>query len=100
MNEYLYKILIGAAAGAIDIIPMIIKREKLSSTISAFIHWLVAGFIIGSLQMDIQPWAKGLIFGELLAVPMIIVVGAKDKTAIIPMIIMSGILGLIVAIVS
>lgn len=99
MNEYLYKILIGAAAGVLDIIPMIIKKEKISSIISAFIHWVIAGFIIGSLQIDIQTWLKGLIFGELLAVPMIIVVGAKDKKAIIPMIIMSGILGLLVAIV-
>ena len=63
-----------------------------------FAHWVVLGLIIPFVDWNIEPWIKGLILGELSAIPIMIIVYPKDKKALIPMIIFSAILGIGVAI--
>jgi hypothetical protein len=45
-----------------------------------------------------EPWLKGLIIGELAAIPVILMILQNDKKSIIPILIMSGILGVGVAV--
>ncbi len=63
-----------------------------------FAHWVVLGLIIPFVDWNIEPWIKGLILGELSAIPIMIMVYPKDKKSLIPMIIFSAILGIGVAI--
>ena len=93
MKSVLFALLIGIGAGIIDIIPMIIKKEKMHSVLSAFIHWTVLGLIIPFVNWDIVAWLKGSIIGLLAALPMLIIIGKSDKNAIIPITIMSALLG-------
>jgi len=68
------------------------------SNLSAFAHWVVLGLIIPFVDWNIEPWIKGLIIGELSAIPIIIMVYPKDKKALIPMIVFSAVLGIGIAI--
>jgi len=45
-----------------------------------------------------QPWLKGLIIAELAALPIMILVFAKEPKSIIPIIIFSAVLGIAVGI--
>ncbi|MFH0893255.1 MAG: hypothetical protein V2A54_02365 [Bacteroidota bacterium] len=93
MNDIFIALLIGLAAGIIDVTPMIIQKLDKSANWSAFVHWVALGLIIPFVQWDIEPWLKGLILGELCTLPVMIIVFRQDKKAIIPMFLFSGILG-------
>lgn len=93
MNNLLIAVIIGFAAGLIDVIPMIIQKLDKTSCISAFIHYLILGMIIPYVNWDLDPWFKGMIISLLMALPVMIIVYSKEKKAIIPMIIFALILG-------
>jgi hypothetical protein len=98
MENILIALLIGIVAGIIDVTPMIIMKLDKTANWSAFVHWVVLGLIIPFVQWDIDPWLKGLIIGELTTLPVMIIVGVKDKKSLIPMILFSAILGIGVAV--
>ena len=98
MNDILIALLIGIVAGIIDVVPMIIQKLNKYANLSAFMHWVVLGLIIPFVDWSIAPWLKGLILGELLAIPVIIIVSQNDKKSILPILLMSAILGMGVAI--
>ena len=99
MNDIFIALIIGVTAGIIDVIPMIIQKLEKSANLAAFSHWVVLGLIIPFVDWDIAPWLKGLIIGELAIIPVLFMVFPKDKKAIIPIILMSAILGIGVAII-
>ena len=98
MNSILIALLIGIVAGIIDVIPMIIQKLDKHANWSAFVHWVVLGLIIPFVDWNIAPWLKGLIIGEIGVLPIMILVYKEDKKALIPIAIMSAILGIGVAV--
>ena len=98
MNEILIALGIGIIAGIIDVIPMIVQKMNKYANLSAFSHWVVLGLIIPFVSWNIAPWLKGLIIAEISAIPILLIVAREDKKAIIPITIMSAILGIAVAI--
>ncbi len=98
MNNILIALSIGIVAGIIDVIPMIIQKMEKSANLSAFSHWVVLGLIIPFVSWNIAPWLKGLIIAEISAIPILFIVATKDKKTILPITIMSAILGVAVAI--
>lgn len=98
MNPVITALLIGIAAGLIDITPMIIMKLDRYANISAFVHWVFLGLIIPFVHWDMQPWLKGLLIAELATLPVMIIVMKSDKKALIPMAIMTALLGVAVAI--
>jgi hypothetical protein len=94
MNDILIALIIGIIAGTIDVIPMIIQKMDKYANLSAFFHWLVLGLIIPFVSWDIAPWLKGLIIAEISAIPVLFMVAKEDKKAIIPITVMSAILGI------
>ncbi len=94
MEKILIALLIGIIAGIIDVIPMIIQKMDKIANWSAFSHWVVLGLIIPFVSWNIQGWLKGLIIAEISAIPILLIVGTEDKKAIIPISIMSAILGI------
>ena len=93
MNDLFIAILIGLAAGLIDVIPMIIQKLNKTDSISAFIHYFALGLIIPFVNWGIPSWITGIVISVLTAIPFMIFVYPKDKKAIIPMIVFSLILG-------
>ena len=98
MNEILTALAIGIAAGIIDVVPMIIQKMDKYANLSAFMHWIVLGLIIPFVSWNIAPWLKGFIIAELSAIPILLMVAPTDKKAILPITIMSAILGIAVGI--
>jgi hypothetical protein len=96
MKNIFIVLIIGISAGIIDVVPMIIQRIDKTACISAFIQWIVLGLIIPYVNWDMQPWLKGLIIAELAALPIMVLVFAKEPKSIIPIIIFSAILGIAV----
>jgi len=96
MNDILIALSIGIVAGIIDVIPMLIQKMEKNANLSAFTHWVVMGLIIPFVSWDIPAWLKGLIIAEISVIPALFIVISKDKKAIIPMTVMSAILGILI----
>ncbi len=73
---------------------MIAKKMNRNSCLSAFIHWVVLGLIIPFVSWNIAPWLKGLIIGGITAVPVLLIVAPGDKKAVMPIALMSAVLGM------
>jgi len=88
---------LGAIAGIIDVIPMIIQKIDKYSTISAFVQWLILGFFITHIKIPgLDGWSKGLVTAVLMSLPIIILVAKTDPKSVIIILLTSAILGSIV----
>jgi len=92
-RKILCSIGIGAIAGIIDVVPMMIQGLDIYSDVSAFVFWLVMGFIISNVSLPIKNWLKGMIVASISAIPIIILVSAKGLINAVPIIAMTLILG-------
>ena len=93
MRKVLISLFFGFVAGVIDIIPMIIQKLDLYSCLSAFVQWIVLGVIINHVEIGLKGWLKGLIIAEAAAAPIVILVSRTDLMSVLPIMIMSAILG-------
>ncbi len=101
MKNVALSFLLGACAGIIDIIPMIIQKLDKSATISAFVQWVVLGFIITHIHIPgVEGWLKGLTTSVLAVLPIVALVYFSDPKALIPIFIMTIILGSLVGWIS
>ena len=98
MHNILVALIIGIVAGILDIIPMLIQKLDKFANLSAFTHWVILGLIIPFVSWNIDPWLKGLIIGELSAIPVILMVWKHDKKSFIPILLMAALLGIGIAI--
>ena len=83
----------GVVAGIIDIIPMVIMQLNYYSLASAFVHWIILGFVITYIECGFSGWLKGLVIAVVLAVPICILLMQNDVTSVPPVLVMSVILG-------
>jgi len=91
---------LGFAAGIIDIIPMIIQKLPMHSILSAFSMWVVLGFLINTSALKINGALKGLLLSFLVILPTAILIGQAEPVSLIPIGIMTAILGALLGIVS
>ncbi len=98
MREFFLTLLIGIAAGILDVLPMIKMKLDKYSIASAFVFYLILPFVIFNLNLyGIVWWMKGGMIGFGLALPVIILVAREDKKSIVPMVVMSIILGTVIS---
>jgi len=94
MNTILLSLFLGAGAGVIDIIPMILQKLDRYSIVSAFAQWLIVGFVIGLIKIPgIDGWLKGLVVAVIMALPIVIIVAKGDLKSVPIILIMSAVLG-------
>lgn len=98
MSKLLISLLIGIIAGVIDVIPMMIQKLDKYANWSAFFHWVIMGIFISYIEISFSPWLKGLVVALLGIIPVLIIVSKEDKKSVIPISIMSAILGILVGI--
>jgi hypothetical protein len=89
---------IGAAAGLVDTVPMVMRRVDPFSIASAFLHWVVVGVIVAYVQADIPPRLKGLLVSVALALPVIVGRLGQHPESAGGILLMSVVLGAIVGI--
>lgn len=100
MSTYLFTLLIGAVFGTIDILPMLKMKLDKYSILSAFLFYLIAPFIVYNTDLFGMPWwLKGGVITLLMALPIVILVAKEGKKAMMPMLIMSVVLGTLIGIV-
>lgn len=100
MKDIGVALIIGIIAGIIDATPMLIQKMDKFACLSAFLHWIFLGLIIPFVNWGIQPWLTGLIIGLLAAIPVITMIYKQGKKAAIPILFMSAVLGIGVAVVA
>lgn len=93
MKKIIIGILLGAAAGIIDIIPMIVQNLTWDANISAFSMWVVVGFLISIIDLNINSIIKGILIALLVLLPTAILIGWKEPFSLIPITMMTIILG-------
>ncbi len=86
-------IILGIIAGIIDVIPMIIQKLTWDANISAFIMWIVVGFLIATVDLKIKPILKGILISFIVLFPSAVLIGWKEPISLIPITIMTLILG-------
>ena len=95
MNRPLNGLLLGTAAGAIDVVPMLVQKLPLSADLSAFALWVVAGFFLSTSTLAIPVPFKGLLVSFLCLLPTAIIIGAEAPVSLVPIAIMTAVLGTI-----
>lgn len=93
MKTALIGLATGAIAGALDILPMLIARQTRRDIVSAAIHWIVLGLVMAHLATPLPKWAEGMLVALLTALPVVILVAARDRGAVVPMLACSAVLG-------
>ena len=85
-------IILGIIVGIIDVIPMIIQNLTWDANISAFTMWIVVGFLIATIDLNIKSIIKGILTAFLVLLPTAILIGWKEPVSLIPIAIMTTIL--------
>jgi|SRR5665647_2550807 len=93
MSPIVIGILLGTLAGIIDVIPMIIKKLTWDANLSAFSMWIVAGFFTAAINLNIHPILEGILIALLNLLPCAILIGWKKPKSLIPILIMTIVLG-------
>lgn len=86
-------LLLGFVAGIIDVIPMILQDLTWDANISAFTMWIVVGFLIATTDLKMNSIIKGILIAFLALLPTAILIGWKEPVSLIPIAIMTIILG-------
>jgi hypothetical protein len=93
MKKIKIGILLGVIAGIIDVIPMIIQKLTWDANISAFAMWIVVGFLIATIELKLNSIIKGILIAFLVLLPTAILIGWKEPFSLIPIFVMTTILG-------
>ncbi len=69
MKKWIVGLFIGLAVSVLGFIPIIIQGLPWHHAARPLSYWGSMGVIIVVAQVDVRPWLKGLIFAELMALP-------------------------------
>lgn len=93
MKKIQIGIIFGAVAGIMDVIPMIIQKLTWDANLSAFIMWIVVGFLISVIGLKMNSISKGILTAFLVLLPTAILIGWNDPASLIPIVIITTVLG-------
>jgi hypothetical protein len=83
MKPLLISMVIGVAAGLLDILPMIAQRLEKRAIISAFLQYFFVSIVIVNINLPgIAWWVQGSLISLALALPVIIIVSEKDTKSV------------------
>ncbi len=94
MKRIVTGIMFGSIAGVLDVIPMILQKLSFDTDISAFCMWVVSGFLVSVINIKVHYLIKGVIVPFCVALPALVLIGWKEPFNLIPIGIMTVILGL------
>jgi hypothetical protein len=93
LNKIEMGIIFGIIAGIIDVIPMISQKLTWDANLSAFSMWIIAGFMVSTSNLKINSMLKGILISFLLLTPSAIIIGWHQPISLIPIFLMTLILG-------
>jgi hypothetical protein len=92
-NNIFTGLLLGAAAGAIDVIPMLLQGLTWDANLSAFFLWVVSGFMLATSNLKLHPVLKGIVIPFICLLPSTFIIGWKEPFSLLPIGIMTLVLG-------
>ena len=92
-NKTLLGLMVGTLAGAIDIIPGVIKGVDIRVTLAGFTFWLSVGLVVAHVTLPMKDGLKGLIVALVLSTPGMILLSLVDADSVLPMLIITILLG-------
>ncbi|MCX6801172.1 MAG: hypothetical protein NTZ73_03210 [Candidatus Diapherotrites archaeon] len=98
MKKSYLGIMLGIVAGIIDVILMLVQGLTWNANLSAFSLWVVSGFLIATSDIEFKDFkirggAKGVLISFLVLLPSAILIGWKEPFSLIPIFVMTLILG-------
>jgi hypothetical protein len=99
MEKWQKGLAIGALAGIVDVIPMLLQNLTWDANLSAFFFWVASGFVIATADVPLKGAAKGIAVSYLLLVPLAFLIGWANPMNLAPIVVMTLILGAAVGIV-
>jgi len=93
MHRVFKSLLLGLAAGIIDVIPMIFQGLSWEAAICILLHWLGLGVIVTFARMDLPNWLSGTVIALLANIPVSILAYPNDPAVLIPVILFAMVLG-------
>jgi hypothetical protein len=99
MDTLLLSVLIGIVAGIVDIIPMIVQKLDRRSIISAFLQYFFVSIVIVNINLPhVTWWLQGGLISAAFALPVVLILPAKDKKSIPVILTMAVIFGTLIGI--
>ena len=92
-NNIITGLILGIFAGILDVIPMVLQGLTWDANLSAFFLWVVSGFMLATSKLELQPVLKGIVLAFLCLLPSVFIIGWNDPFALVPIGIMTLILG-------
>ena len=92
-NNIAIGLLLGVIMGVLDVIPMVIQGLTWDANLSAFLLWVVSGFMLATSTLKLQPILKGIVIAFLCLLPSVFIIGWNDPISLLPIAIMTLILG-------
>lgn len=92
MDHFTLSLVVGAAAGTLDVIPMLAQKLPARSCISAFCTYLFAAVIVFYSNLPYLPWwADGMGVALMMALPVVLTFTGRERRAI-PLILANALL--------
>lgn len=92
MDHFTLSLAVGAAAGTLDVIPMIAQKLPARSCLSAFCTYLFAAVIVFYGNLPYLPWwADGMGVTLMMALPVVLTFTGRERKAI-PLILANALL--------
>ena len=60
-NNIVIGLILGAIAGILDVIPMVLQGLSWDANLSAFFLWIVSGFMLATSNLRLHPVLKGIV---------------------------------------
>ena len=92
-NNVVIGLLLGAVAGVLDVIPMLLQGLTWDANLSAFFLWVVAGFMLATSNLRLPPVSKGIVISFMCLLPSVFIIGWHEPLTLVPVGIMTLILG-------
>ena len=93
MDRIQLGVLLGAIAGIIDVVPMLLQNLTWDAALSAFSFWVVAGLFIAVSEIKIRGALKGVTVSLVMFVPLAFIIGWKEPISLMPILVMTLLLG-------
>lgn len=93
MEKLIKSLLLGTAAGIMDVIPMVLQGMSWQANVSALFHWLSLSLIITYARLPFNGWLSGIVLGLLTGMPIAILATETVPTAWLPILVSSILLG-------
>ncbi|ADU63214.1 MAG: hypothetical protein KUA35_03790 [Pseudodesulfovibrio sp.] len=93
MDIFIKALLLGIAAGIIDVIPLVFQGSGWQICIATLLRWLGLGMIITYARMPFVGWLSGLLVGLLTGIPFAVLASEAAPATVVPLLLTSLVLG-------